>query len=258
MLSDVLPYHRYIRQNALRDIRHRYAGTGLGWFWHVVSPMLQIAIYYYVFSVKLKIDFELPGVKHGAFALYLCAGMLPWVSFAEAVIRGTGAFQENASYLKKLPIPGPVFVATTAATAALQLSITLSLLFILALVMGLPARVTWLLIPLICVLWQTLGFGLGLFFGTLNVFFRDIVQMLIVFMQIWMWSVPVVYKETDFPGWALLNPPLAFVHALHGAFLYGELPTAAVWIAMVLWPVVAATGGMLVYRVLKGELRDVL
>jgi ABC-type polysaccharide/polyol phosphate export permease len=258
MLNDVLPYHRYIRQNAVRDIRHRYAGTGLGWFWHVVSPVMQIAIYYYVFSKKMHIVFDLPGVENGAFALYLCAGMLPWVSFAEAVIRGTGAFQENASYLKKLPIPGPVFVATTAMTATIQLTITLTLLFLLAIVLGLKPMLTWLLVPVVCVMWQIMGFGLGLLFGTLNVFFRDIIQMLIVFVQIWMWSVPVVYLESDFQIWAVVNPPFAFVHSLHELFLWGRLPSAPVWVAMIIWPTIAATAGLFAYRRLQGELRDVL
>jgi lipopolysaccharide transport system permease protein len=259
MLSDLLPYHRYIRQNALRDIQHRYAGTGLGLFWHVISPVLQISVYYYVFTQKMHIDYPLPGVfPKFSFAVYLCSGMLPWISFTEAVVRGTGTFQENATYLKKLPIPGPVFVAKTAAAATIQLAISVSVLVVLCMAVGLRPMWTWCLLPVICILWQTMGFGLGLLLGTLNVFFRDVLQVLIVTLQMWMWTLPIVYPDGDVQALALLNPPYAFVMAIRAVFLHGVLPATSVWSAMVAWTVVLVTAGMLVYRALQAELRDVL
>ena len=259
MLSELLPYHRYIRQNAVRDIRHRYAGTGLGLFWHVISPLMQILIYYYVFTHRFHQDYPLPGVRpEFGFAVYLCSGMLTWVSFSEGVIRGTGSFHENATYLKKLPIPGPVFVAKTAGAATIQLAINVSILIVFSLVVGLRPTWTWLLLPVVCGLWQAMGFGLGLMLGTLNVFFRDIQQVTIVVMQIWMWSIPVVYPDGDVQNLMLLNPPYAYLMGVRGVFLHGVVPGWGVWATMVAWVVVMVTGGMLVYRGLKGEIRDVL
>jgi lipopolysaccharide transport system permease protein len=257
-VTELIQYRRYILKNAWRDMRHRFAGTGLGLFWHVISPLLQILVYYYVFShIFQKVGFDLPGVK-APFAVYLCSGMLPWVSFTEAVVRGTGAFQENAAYLKKLPIPGPVFVATAAATATLQLSVSLAILILFSVSMGLHPTWMWLLLPVICALWQFLGFGIGLLLGTLNVFFRDVFQMLVVLLQIWMWSVPIVYLEDEFRPWWVLNPPYAYLHSVREVFLYGRLPELWLWGVMVGWAVVFVAAGMLVYRALRAELRDVL
>lgn len=259
MLSDLLPYHRYIRQNAVRDIRHRYAGTGLGLFWHVISPLMQIAIYYYVFTFKFHTEYSIEGVKpQFAFAVYLCSGMLAWVSFAEAVMRGTGAFHENAAYLKKLPIPGPVFVAKTSVAATIQMGISMVLLVCFSLLVGLRPMWTWLLLPVVCILWQGMGFGLGLLLGTLNVFFRDVLQITSVLLQIWMWSVPIVYLDLPLQRWGVLNPPYAYVMGLRDVFLRGEVPGVWEWVGMVGWVVVMGLAGLGVFRGMRGEVRDVL
>ena len=116
-----------IARNALSDVRHRYAGSAIGVAWNVLNPLAQILIYSLVFSHLMAS--RVPGTGSGAaFALYLCAGLLPWAAFSDCVLRGANAFIENAQYLKKLPIPEQVFVAQNAAAATLFLGISMALL----------------------------------------------------------------------------------------------------------------------------------
>src|SRR3954462_9223136 len=182
MLPSLYHYRGLIWRNAVADLRHRYAGTGLGLFWNVVHPLALIGVYSLVFTGIFKgqlLERPVPGVgKQFYFLLYLCAGLLPWLAFSECVTRGTNAFAENAAYLKKLPIPEQVFVAQTAASATLGLGISFSLLLIVSLGFGHRPTVWWLLLPIPLVALQALGFALGLLCGTLNVFFRDIGQLL--------------------------------------------------------------------------------
>ncbi len=261
MLTDLFRYRSYIFQNAVRDIRHRYAGTGLGLFWHIIAPFMQIFIYWIVFSHIMPV----PAGKDGAqyyIVIYLCCGVLPWVSFSEAISRGTASFQENASYLKRLPIPGHIFVATAAVTATMQLGISLVILIAFSLSLGLHAAWTWTLLPLICLMLQIVAFGIGLILGTLNVFFRDVAQFLIVFLMIWMWSTPIVYMESILGRHVQrclpLNPAYPFFRAIHNVFLDGTLPPVWVWPAMVGWIVLFVTLGLLMFRGLQSEVRDVL
>jgi lipopolysaccharide transport system permease protein len=262
MLADLFQYRRYIRQNAVRDIRHRYAGTGLGFFWHVISPFMQILIYWIVFSRIMPVSIpEMDGVP-GAYAVYLSSMLLPWVSFSDALSRGTGSFLENAAYLKRLPIPGHIFVATSVATATIQLGISLVILIIFSMALGWHPGWTWLLLPVVCVMLQVMGFGIGLLLGTLNVFFRDVAQFLTVFVQIWMWSVPIVYTETILPKAyrAILpfNPPYVFFLTIRDVFVQKILPPAWVWPAMAGWIVLFVAIGLFVFRGLRAEVRDVL
>ena len=157
----------------------------MGAIWNIVIPLAQILVFTVIFTQIMSI--RLPGLtSQFAFPLYLCSGFLPWIAFSECVLRGANSFLENAHYLKKMPIPEQVFVAQTAMSATLSLFISLGLLFILALIMGSWPTWLWLFLPLVAILFQGFGFGLGLLFATLNVFFRDIGQVLGILVQIWM------------------------------------------------------------------------
>ena len=266
MVKGLLAYRRFIVQGALAELRHRYAGTGLGVVWNVIHPLALIAVYSIVFTALMR--GRVPGEVGGRFGyvLYLCSGLLPWLAFAECLTRAANAFTENATYLRKLPIPEQVFVARAAASATLGLAISFSLLLIISLALGLRPRATWLLLPVALVSMQALGFGLGLLCGTLNVFFRDVGQLLGVALQVVLWTVPVVYvvdggllPEWFFAAlkWHPLHPPLEAVRVWFLG-LPRTLEPWQSWLGMIAWPALAIAAAAAVFGKLRREIRDVL
>lgn len=267
MILGLYRYRSFIWTNALAELRHRYAGTNLGVVWNVLHPLALIAVYAVVFtqvfSTGGRLPVAVPGVGENlTFLLYLTSALLPWLAFAECVQRGCNAFSDNATYLKKLPIPEQVFVAQTAASATLGLIISFSLLLAISLLVGLKPSVQWLLLPLPLLALQVLGFGLGLLCGTLNVFFRDIGQLLAVVLQLALWTVPVVYPKEILPGWAQaampwhpLYPPLEGIRDL---FLFRQMPSTATWAGMAAWPLLTCGVAWLAFRSLRTEIRDLL
>jgi homopolymeric O-antigen transport system permease protein len=254
-------YRAYILRNALSDVRYRYAGSAMGIAWNVIAPLSQILIFSFVFSHVMVTHLVGLGAKAG-FTLYLCAGLLPWAAFADCVLRGTNAFIENSEYLKKLPIPEQVFVAKNAAAATLFLGISMTLLGLVTLAAGGPLSPAWLGVPVALLLFQGFGFGLGLLFGTLNVFVRDIGHALLIALQLWMWVTPIVYVETILPAplarVLAYNPAHPFIDALHRMIVAGEWPRVLQWIAMGFWASAAPVLGYVVLRRLRPELRDAL
>jgi lipopolysaccharide transport system permease protein len=131
----------------------------------------------------------------------------------------------------------------------------------LAVLLGQPPSWTWLFLPGIIVLWQGFGFGLSLVLSTINVFFRDVGQLVGILMQMWMWSLPIVYFEDVLPSSyrAVLpfNPAYPFVVGLRAAVMDAAVP---VWLggAMLGWVALALLAGSLVLNNLRSELRDVL
>jgi lipopolysaccharide transport system permease protein len=265
MIQGLYRYRSFIWANALAELRHRYAGTNLGVVWNVLHPLALIAVYAVVFTQVMsdRLPRPVPGVSDTvSFLLYLTSALLPWLAFAECVTRGCNAFSDNATYLKKLPIPEHVFVAQSAAAATLGLVISFSLLLGISLMLGLRPRAEWLLLPLPLLSLQVLGFGLGLLCGTLNVFFRDIGQLIAVILQLALWTVPVVYPKEILPGpaqaalaWHPFYPPLAGIRDL---FLFRELPSLQTWVGMIVWPLIACALAGIAFRALRTEIRDLL
>lgn len=261
MIVNLWRYRRYIARNALNDVRYRYAGSAMGIAWNVITPLAQIAIYSLVFSQVMAM--RAPGAdSRASFTLYLCAGLLPWAAFSDCVVRGTNAFIEHAPYLKKLPIPEQVFVAKNAAAATIFLGVSMTALLAVTVALGGLLSPAWLAVPLVLLLFQAFGFGLGLFLGTLNVFVRDLGHALLIALQLWMWLTPIVYTETILPAGVqrllAYNPAYPFIDALHRTIVSGGWPHALQWTAMAFWAFAAPAAGYLVLRRLRADLRDVL
>jgi len=117
-------YRLFIWRSAISDLRYRYAGSAMGVFWNVLIPLAQILILTAVFSQIMEVRLPRAGTTN-SFAIYLCSGLLPWLGFSECVSRGTQSFLENATYLKKLPIPEQIFVAQNAVGATLSLGVSM-------------------------------------------------------------------------------------------------------------------------------------
>ena len=266
MIRGLLSHRRFIWQSAVAELRHRYAGTGLGVVWNVLHPLALIAVYSIVFTALMRGRVPGDAGGHFGYVLYLCSGLLPWLAFAECLTRGCNAFTDNATYLRKLPIPEQVFVARAAASATLGLAISFALLLVISLALGLRPRAQWVLLPAALLSMQALGFGLGLLCGTLNVFFRDVGQLLGVALQVVLWTVPVVYvvDGNGFPGWFVgalkwhpLLPPLEAVRV----WFLGLPPKMApwqMWLGMIAWPAAAVAAAGAVFGKLRREIRDVL
>ena len=254
-------YRLFIWRSAISDLRYRYAGSAIGVFWNVLIPLLQILILTAVFSQIMAA--RLPGAAGTtAFAIYLCSGLLPWLGFSECVTRGTQSFLENATYLKKLPIPEQIFVAQNAVSATLSLVVSMSLLFLLTIVLQGEITWAWLIVPMVIFLFQSLGFGLGLMLGALNVFFRDIGQGLGIVLQMWMWSTPIVYVKEILPDafqkLLVFNPAFPFIDSLQGIVVGGLWPARWHWVLMTFWALTAPLAGYMILRKLKPEIRDVI
>ena len=261
MVVNLWLHRSFIWRSAASDFRYRYAGSAAGMLWNVINPLAQITIYTFVFSRIMVV--RVSGVSEmGGFALYLCAGLLPWVGFSECVLRGANAFVDNAPYLKKLPIPEQVFVAQSAVSSTLSLAVSMTLLFVVSVFTGGAPWAGWLGVPLVLLLLQGFGFGLGLVFGTLNVFLRDVGQAVVIALQLWMWMTPIVYVEQILPESVRriipYHPVYPFVDALHRMIVDGQWPAAGHWPVMVFWACATPLAGYALMRRLRPEIRDAL
>jgi lipopolysaccharide transport system permease protein len=262
VVRSLVQYRSFIWRHAWADLRHRYAGTGIGVAWNVVHPLAVIAIFSIVFTQIFPSSPSQSNSGRLPYTFYLCSGFFPWLAFSDCVSRGCNSFLANANYLKKLPIPEQVFVAQNAAASTLSLSINFALLLIVALILGWTPAWTWLLLPAPIILLQWLGFGIGLLLGTLNVFFRDIAEWVGILLQLTMWTVPIVYRIEILPRWMAKilpwHPLMPALQAIHDLFLYRQIPSSWIWLPMIAWPAGISIVAYWVLHKLRPEIRDVI
>ncbi len=264
MLAIVRPlwaYRGFILGSVKREFQSKYRNSLLGAGWTVLNPLAMIVVYTVIFAEVMKA--KLPGVDTTfAYSIYLCAGMLTWVLFAEIVGRAQNVFLDNANLLKKLNFPKLCLPVVVVINALLNFSIIFGLFTGFLLVSGnFPGLPFLALVPLLAVL-VAFAIGLGITLGVLNVFFRDVGQFFGIFITFWFWLTPIVYPASILPegfkeGMAF-NPMAPLVSGFQQVLVHHQWPE---W--QELWPIsllafAFCVIGMGLFRRHAGEMVDEL
>jgi lipopolysaccharide transport system permease protein len=216
-----------IRVMVRRDILGRYRGSFGGSTWAILSPLLLMLTYLFVFGVVLKSRF--PGdPSRSGFALYYLAGMLPWLAFSEAAGRAPLVMLEHRNFVKKLVFAVETLPVNLVASGLVTEVFAVLLFCVLLLVTrhSVPLTVLWL--PALLIPQLLFTAGLSWFLAALGVFVRDLGQMMGFLMTIWFFVTPICYPEDLLPGAAepLLtkNPVYVLVRGYRAIFLEQSAP----------------------------------
>lgn len=227
MLRSLWSYRGFVVSSVRNEFAARFARSRLGGLWMIIHPLTQVAIYALILSNVLAA--KLPGIENPyAYALYLMAGMLAWSLFAEVVGRCLTLFIDQGNLMKKMRFPRITLPVIVIGSSLLNNQLLfIAVLAVFALLGQLPSLQIFWLIPLTLVV-VALATGLGLILGVLNVFVRDIGQVVPILLQIWFWFTPIVYPVGIIPeelkGMMDINPMYPIVNAYHSILVYGGVP----------------------------------
>ena len=186
------------REFLLRELRTRFAGSMSGGLWAVFQPLIQLAVYYFAFVFIFKVS--VPGENPPGYLAFLAAAMWPWFAFSEAIIRATTVIHENSALIGKVAVPRAVLVvASVAATFLVHLTGFVFIIGVLAfatndidLIGIVPALL--LIIPLFI-----FALGLTMLLSAVQVFIRDLSQILTQIVTLLMFAAPILYARTAMP-----------------------------------------------------------
>jgi len=198
--------------------------------------------------------------KYG-YVVYLMAGTACWSLFTDIVQRCVTVFIDNGNLLKKLQFPRIALPAVVVGISSVNNLAYLAIVLSVLPVLSIYPNMHYLWLPLLMVMTIGLAAGIGLFLGTLNVFARDVGQVLSVLIQFWFWMTPVVYPVSIVPpafkSTMAFNPVLPLVVGYQNVLLYRTSPPAQLlWLALVV--VVVLSAAMFVFRRASSEMVDVL
>ena len=255
-------YRYFVVSSIQAEFRARFVRSKLGALWMVINPLAQAVILALVLAEVMGA--KLPGMANDkfAYAVYLMSGMLAWALFTEVINRCLTLFIDNANILKKIAFPRiclPLIVAGSALLNNVLLFLAIILVFgVLGHVPG--AQVAW--VPALMLLTLALATGIGLILGVLNVFVRDVGQVVPVVLQLGFWFTPIVYSPNILPEGmrpALdMNPMTAVVQAYQNAMLFDRTPDIASlgWIVLITFLLLGLS--LVMFRRASAEMVDVL
>lgn len=259
MLLAIYRYRGFIKSTVRRDFQSRYQRSMLGMSWLFLQPLAMILVYTLIFANIMKA--KLPGVDDTfAYSIYLCAGVLTWGLFTEILNRSTTIFLENANLLKKVSFPRICLPIIVTSSALLNFCIIFGLFTVFLIVSGnFPGWVYLNIIPVLLVLILFVS-SLGIVLGVLNVFFRDVGQLINVITQFWFWLTPIVYPASILPEWLsrflAINPMVSIIQSMQTILVRHEPPAYGSLLYPLILGALFLVLGLYLFRKHSGEIVD--
>lgn len=227
MFSALWQYRNFVISSIRNEFSSRFARSKFGGLWAIFNPLSQVAIYALILSNILQA--KMVGIdSQYSFAIYLTAGMLCWNLFSEIVSRCLNVFIANGNLIKKAMFPRIVLPAILVGTCLLDNVLLFAAILVVFAILGhMPGvQIVWL--PLLVLGTTALGIGTGLILGILNVFVRDIAQVVPIILQILFWFTPIVYPISIIPEryqhYLYLNPVFPLVRAYQDVLVFAVSP----------------------------------
>jgi lipopolysaccharide transport system permease protein len=216
-----------IRPMARRMLLARYRGSALGVVWAVLTPLVLIGVFTFLFAGVFNARFTAAGTPW-EYALYLFCGLLPWTAFAESAQQSAGVVVAHSNLVKRVVFPLEVLpLAQALAGLAGQAFGTLALV-VAAVALGVELHATLLWVPVLVVPQLLLTLGASWFVAALGVFVRDTAQALALVLTAWMYLTPIIYPEQLVPdrfrAALALNPFTPLVRSYRRVILEGAPP----------------------------------
>jgi lipopolysaccharide transport system permease protein len=256
-LQQLFRYRALIQSLVARELKARYRGSVLGFFWSFVNPLLLLLVYTFVFTVVLPAAHP-PDLQ--PFAIFMFCGILPWTWFSSSLLEASTVLVTGGNLIRKVLFPAEVLPIVTVLAGLVHFCLGLPILaafLIYYRVPLVPADLVWF--PLIVFIQLVLTLGLALLVSSLTVHFRDVRDLLSNLLTLWFFATPIIYALSQVPdsvrGLLNLNP---FTHL---AVSYQEVLFRAGPFAQ--WPRLLAVGAgsLLVFGVgyfVFDRLRDTL
>jgi len=269
MTSDVLQPRRAEKSLAItvhfirRELRNRYLGSISGGLWALLQPLIQLAIYSFVWTYVFKMRLPGDGTSPTAIVPFLALGVWPWNAFSEAVMRSATAIQDNAGLIGKVAFPRAVLVLATSSASFLLHGVGFIVVVIVIDLLGIPVHLAMLPLGLLAfAMLFVLALGFGYLFAAVQVFVRDLSQVLSQLLPLMMFTAPVLYAREFLPerfqhllSW---NPFTFYPEYLRAELLgIGSVDVSAQLTALVLAVAVCAVG-YAVFRRLDSRFEDFL
>ncbi|HRC84000.1 MAG TPA: ABC transporter permease [Thermoanaerobaculia bacterium] len=244
----------------VRELKARYRGSVLGFFWSLVNPLLLLGVYSFVFGMAFR---PARGSAAEPYALFLICGLFPWIWVASSLNEGVVSLATHSGLIRKAAFPAEllplVAVLGNGAHFLLALPILGAALAVGRALGYAVGGLSCLLLPVVVLLELALLSGLALGLAALYVHFKDLKDIVANLLTLFFFLTPILYSLEAIPVRALslvvrVNPVTPFILAYQQLLFYGQLPGVTVWLQMLGAALAAcALGGWVFHR-----LRDTL
>lgn len=246
-MQKLFTYKDLFWQLTFREIKARYKQSILGYAWAILVPLLHLLVLSTVFSHVFKVP-----TGNIPYPIFLFVGLVPWMFLANSISTATGSVMSNASLITKVRLPREILPLSAISSKFIDLLLTSLVLVIFLIFYQIYFNLSLFFIPVIFLVQLMLITGISFILSATNVFFRDIENVLGVFLQFWMYLTPVLYPielvPENFQLLLYLNPMTGLTNSYRSVILYGNIPSGLDLLYPAIFSIVILVLGTYYYR----------
>ena len=244
-LRDLYKYRVLIWTLVVKELKLRYRGSILGFFWSFLNPLLLMAVYALVFSVYMRIQ-----MVH--YPVFMFCGLLPWIWFSASLLEGVNSIVGRGDLITKAFFPPQILPMVTLLSNLINFLLSLPILFLFIWASHISVGWPLLALPLILVAQFLFTLGLVLALSALNVHFRDLTHILGNLLTLWFFVCPIIYPLKQVPErFRFLidfNPMGLLTLMYQDLFFYDRLPDFKILGGLMLLGVIIIVVGNAVFN----------
>src|SRR6478752_297512 len=190
-LAQLPRYRGLIQSLVARELKARYRGSVLGFFWSFINPLLLLLVYSFVFTYVMPSSQD-PRVL--PYSLFMFCGILPWTWFATSLMESAGVLISGGNLIKKVLFPAEVLPIVTVLANMIHFFFGLVILAGFLIYYQRPLHLSELaLFPVVVLVQLILTTAFALLLSALTVHFRDIRDILSNLLTFWFFATPIIY-----------------------------------------------------------------
>jgi ABC-type polysaccharide/polyol phosphate export permease len=221
-LNELVSRRELIANFISRDLKVRYQGTLLGFFWSFLNPLVTMGVLAVVLSFVYKQRVEF-------FPIFLLIGIIAWQLHAASLVQSSRSIIDNGGLIKKIHLPREVFPISIVLANFYHFLFSSVILIVFFFVFRLEPHFIWILVPIFALFQLLFLLGISLIVSAVGVYFRDLPIIVESVMPVWYFLSPVIYPTSFIPerflDWYMLNPMSAFLTAYRNILIDNTMPS---------------------------------
>lgn len=191
-LKELWRDRRIIWELSKNDCKARFAASALGVVWAFLQPLLNVFVLWFVFQIGFK---SMP-VDNIPFIIWYIPAFLSWNFFSEAVSQATDSLAAYSYLLRKVNFNISSIPLIKIISAAIIHIAFIGFIVLINLIYGrMPtiyfAQMMYYFLCMLC-----LSAALGWLLSAINVFLRDVANLVALILQVGFWMTPLFWDPS--------------------------------------------------------------
>lgn len=251
-----------VYQLTRRNIQIRYRGSLLGILWSLVTPILMLVMYTFVFGTILDLRWSDQEGGNPEFATILFSGLIVHAYFSECLNMSVDLIQANRQYVKKVVFPLSSLALVVIFTAVFQMFVSTGVLILYLAIADRALSWTIIFIPVIIAPLMLMALGFSWVISASAVYFRDLGQLIGLITLALLFISPVFYETSRLPAaiqpWLYANPITWIIESVRSLLFHGTIPNILEYLTYLIASMVTCVLGLLWFRKLRPGFSDVI